>query len=132
HFVLYKYISLIEEFFRSLLFELFKSENKKIMKLSFSKIIECIEKNICSINSDNLNKNILLENKKIFIEIRNSVAHSKILLGNKFDNMDLNYTLSRFKELLPDSYEKGFKTSISKYSENLELMPKILLISLDG
>ena len=89
-------------------------------------------KNICSINSDNLNKNILLENKKIFIEIRNSVAHSKILLGNKFDNMDLNYTLSRFKELLPDSYEKGFKTSISKCSENLELMPKILLISLDG
>lgn len=129
HFVLYKYVSLVEEFFRSLLFRLNIFEDEKILKFSFSELVEKIKKYSNNIDSRFLNKSALFNSDKIVIQIRNDIAHSKILIGSIFQKFNLNQVLIKFEQWLPESYVEGFKRSIFDAQKNLKI-PQLLVVNL--
>lgn len=132
HFTLYKYVSLIEEFYRSLLFKLdLYTNEKQILKLSFSKLLELIKEHKEKINSSYLNKEILRSgNDKVVIQIRNDIAHSKILLGSKFQELSLTQALIEFEKWLPNSYVLSFKKSITADASKELNIPKVLKVIL--
>lgn len=129
HFVLYKYISFVEEFFRSLLFKLNVFEDEKILKLTFSELVEKIKKHSKQIKSKFLNKKAVFSSDKIVIQIRNDIAHSKVLLGSTFQNLNLSQALIRFEKWIPQSYVEGFKRSILEAQKNLKI-PQLLAVNL--
>ena len=115
----FKYLTFLEEFYKSVLIKSENVSNKKILKMSFSIVLEKYLSLDEIINFDNMDLKLLKENQKAIVKLRNFVCHNRILLNGKYDGMNIKEILIIFLKILPESYRSGFVEAINSCSKDL-------------
>lgn len=114
----FKYLVFLEELFKSYIEKYKDIKISKINTFSFAKAIE-VYLTIEDVKEYFIDFNLLKNEYKSIIQLRNRVVHNKILLGKTFSNKTLEEVLNIFKMILPSSYKSGFIKDINNSSKKL-------------
>lgn len=115
----FKYIVFLEELFKSFINKYGNEKLENLLAYSFKEsLVNFLKLKGCN-EYDEINLQILENEKKSLNEFRNSVVHNKILLNKKFNGKNLNEIINIFSKVLPLSYRKGFINDINNCSKNL-------------
>lgn len=126
---LFKYLSFFEEFLRALIWNTSKNSYKNLERASLLQIIDNVIRLQNSIDFKEFSIDELSTNKYYIIELRNRVSHNKIILESTKNGCDIKEMLTILKNILPQSYQKGFAEDINACASRLEI-PKQLIVNI--
>lgn len=115
----FKYIVFLEELFKSFISEYKDIKQSALLRYGFKSSLEEYLHLGNNAEYENIDLNLLANEKETIIEFRNSVAHNKILLNRTFNNKNLKEVLNIFVNILPNSYRNGFIKDINNCSKGI-------------
>lgn len=122
----FKYLSFYEEFLRAQLLNIGNSTYETLEKDYLLRIMETVLKNKDRIVNTDFSFEALEQNKEKINCLRRRVAHNKIILeGEKEFSVD--ELLAALYVTLPKSYQKGFKSTITKSRYKLKVPENIVV-----
>lgn len=124
---IFKYLSFYEDYLRALIWNIDKSNYKKLEDSFLKDIIKEVLKNKNQLNNE-IEFNKLKFGKIAINNLRNSVSHNKIMLNFSLDNLTLKQALIYFKDALPKDYQNGFKKDINGCVKKLDIDERIKII----
>lgn len=127
----FKYVVILEEFFKSIISKKCNFSYEDILKMEFSSAIDTFLNIKDFVGYDDMDLETLRKCKGSFIDLRNSVVHNKILLDRRFrskideknnvEGKTLKETLEIYRKVLPKTYRDGFVSDIRKCSDGLNI-----------
>lgn len=123
----FKYVVVVEEMVKSLLYSHERCESDKLLKMEFSTAVTRLNDLNEVITFEGVDFGVLKEEYSAIIDFRNSVVHNKMLLGRDFrwrnsgPKRSLNETLNFFKNIVPNSYREGFVKDIAESISRLNI-----------
>lgn len=129
----FKYIVVLEELFKSLIAKNSTYKEEELLTMDFKAALSKLLSLNKIIEFDGINFDIMKKEQGAINSFRNAVAHNKMLLERKYigseefkkniPGKNLQEILEIYKQIIPESYRKGFisdmyKSSINLYIEN--------------
>lgn len=123
----FKYLSFYEEFLRAKIWNNINIEYEELEKLSLAKIMERIIQSDDQKIKQEIDIEILNNNRNLINHLRNCVSHNKIILNTIKDGNNIRDILIAFNDCLPIDYRTGFSKDINQCVKNLYLDKKLII-----
>lgn len=132
----FKYIVILEEFFKSMLANNSEYEEQDLLTMEFSTALKKLVSLNKKIEFADIDFELLKKEKGAIISFRNAVVHNKMLLDRKFRGSDefqkkipgktLKEILDIYEHILPNDYKLGFTSDIFNCSKHLDIDDKLV------
>ena len=116
----FKYIVFLEELYKSFIIKNKEVNQRQLIRYEFSKALEEYLSLGEKANYEEIDIELLNNEKETIIDFRNKVVHNKILLNSKYSGQkSLENILRLFVKILPKSYRDGFVKDINSSAKGI-------------
>lgn len=121
----FKYIVVLEELFKSMITKNSSYKEEELLRMDFKTALSKLLSLNKKIEFDGINFDLLKKEQGAINSFRNAVAHNKMLLDRKYIGPEefknhipgktLQEVLEIYKQIIPESYRKGFIVIVNNF-----------------
>lgn len=115
----FKYIVFLEELYKSFIKQNKDVKQSTLLNYEFRKALDEYLSIGNKANYDDINLELLIDEKETINLFRNKVVHNKMLLNNSYNGRTLEEVLNIFVKILPKSYRRGYIKDMNSCSKGI-------------
>lgn len=138
----FKYIVVLEEMFKSMIAQNSSYTEEELLTMDFRSALDKLLSLNKAIEFDDVDFNLLRQEKGAIVSFRNAVAHNKMLLDRKYRGKEeyqnhipgktLKEVLEIYKQIIPNSYRDGFISDIYNSKKGLSIDERFVFLKINS